>query len=104
MKIFVGNLAFTTTEEQLRHAFEDFGRVESVSIVRDQCNERSRGFAFIEMPEHSEAETAIKSLNGKALEGRELNVSGAGTKTERTKNPAAPGRHRPPKHPRKNTR
>jgi len=77
MKIYVGNLPFDLTEEELREEFTPFGKIESVAIPTDRYSGRSRGFAFIEMPTVSEGQAAIAALNGKTLKERTLNVSAA---------------------------
>jgi len=77
MKIYVGNLSFEVTEEELRQEFEAFGGVESVSIVTDRDSGRPRGFGFVEMPSRSEGRAAIAELNGKTLKDRALNVNEA---------------------------
>ena len=64
MNIFVGNLAFTTTEQDLRQPFEPYGTVDTVRIMTDRETGRSRGFGFVEMPDHGAAQTAIDALNG----------------------------------------
>lgn len=66
MNIYVGNLAYSVTEEDLKKAFEAFGQVASASVIRDQYSNQSKGFGFIEMPESSEAKAAISALNGKS--------------------------------------
>src|SRR5262245_12764077 len=75
MNIYVGNIAFDVTEVELRAAFEAFGAVTSVTIIKDQYSGQPRGFGFIEMPSASEAQAAIAGLNGKDLMGRALNVN-----------------------------
>ena len=75
-KIYVGNLPFTTTEDQLRQLFTDHGTVESVNVVTDRDTGRSRGFGFVEMAA-ADADTAISALNGTALGDRNLNVNEA---------------------------
>ncbi len=80
--IYVGNLDYRTTEEELRAAFETYGRVERVTVVRDRDTGQPRGFAFVEMANDGEAEKAIANLNGSALGGRNLNVSEARPKRE----------------------
>jgi cold-inducible RNA-binding protein len=75
MNIYVGNLSWGTTEEDLEKAFTAFGQVESVSIIRDRYSGQSRGFAFVEMPDTNEATQAISSLNGTELGGRNLTVN-----------------------------
>ncbi len=75
MKIYVGNLPFETTDEDLAQEFSAFGEVASANVVIDRVNGRSRGFGFVEMPTDSEAEAAIAALNGKELMGRPLTVN-----------------------------
>lgn len=82
-KIFVGNFAFSLTEENLRQMFEPFGKVDSVAIVTDRDTGRARGFGFVEMGNDEEAAKAIAGLNGTDSGGRALNVSEARPKTER---------------------
>lgn len=77
MKIYVGNLSFDVTEEELRTEFTAFGKVESVSVITDKYTGRAKGFAFIEMPSVSEGQAAIAGLNGKALKDRALTVNAA---------------------------
>ena len=77
MKIYVGNLSYEVTEEELRQEFLAFGEVESVSIITDKYSGRPRGFGFVEMPTLSEGKAAIAGLNGKTLKDRTLNVSEA---------------------------
>src|SRR5919198_1321371 len=75
--IFVGNLSYQTTESELESAFAAFGAVERVSLVRDRDTGQPRGFAFVEMSNSDEAANAIKSLNGRDMNGRTLNVNEA---------------------------
>ena len=82
MKIYVGNLSYETTEQDLRQEFENFGGVSSVSIVMDKYSGRPKGFAFVEMPAKSEAESAITSLNGKMLNERTIVVNESRPRTE----------------------
>jgi len=82
MNIYVGNLSYEITEEDLRQAFEPFGQVESVSIIKDKYSGQSKGFGFIEMPSKAEAQAAIDGLNGKELKGRTLNVNEARPRSE----------------------
>jgi RNA recognition motif-containing protein len=77
MNIYVGNLVREATEEDLRHAFEAFGQVGSVKIIKDQYTGDSRGFGFVEMPNGLEAKSAISGLDGKDLKGRTLKVNEA---------------------------
>lgn len=81
--IFVGNLSFTTTEDSVRSFFEPYGTVDRVSIITDRDTGRSRGFAFVEMPNDEEAERAIQSLNGQEFGGRRLNINEARPREER---------------------
>jgi RNA recognition motif-containing protein len=75
--IYVGNLAFSTTEDAVRAAFEAYGKVERVSLVRDRETGQPRGFGFVEMENDGEAERAIAATNGMNLDGRTLNVNEA---------------------------
>jgi RNA recognition motif-containing protein len=77
MKIYVGNLSYDVTEEELRQEFLAFGKVESVSIIMDKYSGRPKGFAFVEMPSVSEGQAAITALNGKTLKDRMLTVDAA---------------------------
>ena len=77
MKIYVGNLSFDVTEEELRQEFAAFGNVESVNVITDKYSGRPRGFAFVEMPQVSEGQAAITGLNGKTLKDRTLTVNAA---------------------------
>jgi cold-inducible RNA-binding protein len=81
--IFVGNLSFSTTEDELRQIFEPFGQVDRVSIMTDRDTGRSRGFGFVEMASNEDGEKAITALNGSQVGGRTLNVNEARPKTER---------------------
>ena len=82
MNIYVGNLSFDVKEDDLRQAFEAYGKVDSVTIIMDKFSGESRGFGFVEMPSKDEAQTAINEMNGKDLKGRALNVNEARPKTE----------------------
>ena len=82
MKIYVGNLSYDVSEENLRQAFEAFGQVSSATIVKDKYSGQSKGFGFVEMPSAEEARSAINQLNGKELKGRTLNVNEARPRTE----------------------
>jgi RNA recognition motif-containing protein len=82
MNIYVGNLSFQASEDDVRQAFEAFGQVTSSSIVKDKFTGQSRGFAFVEMPNDTEAQAAIAGLNGKDLKGRAINVNEARPRTE----------------------
>ncbi|MBA3974073.1 MAG: RNA-binding protein [Candidatus Solibacter sp.] len=82
VNIFVGNLSFQTTQDELQGAFAAYGAVERVSIVTDRDSGQPRGFGFVEMSERSAAEAAISQLNGKDMNGRALNVNEARPKTQ----------------------
>lgn len=84
MNIYIGNLSFSTTGDDLRTMFAEFGEVQEAKVIMDRHTNRSKGFGFVEMPSNSEADKAIKSLNGKFLDGRNIKV-----------NPADPGRKKP---------
>ncbi|MDH3890176.1 MAG: RNA-binding protein [candidate division Zixibacteria bacterium] len=77
MNIYIGNLPFETTEDDLRQAFEAHGEVSSVQIIMDRNTGRSRGFAFVEMPDDSGGQAAIEQLNGVDFGGRQLKVTQA---------------------------
>jgi RNA recognition motif-containing protein len=81
--IFVGNLPYQTTEDELQSAFSAYGAVDRVSIVRDRDTGQPRGFAFVEMPNSSEAEKAIAGMNGREINGRALNVNEARPREDR---------------------
>ena len=83
MNIYVGNLSHEVTDDGLREAFEPFGQVESVNIIKDRFSGESRGFGFVEMPSKQEAEKAIEEMNGKDLMGRAVNVNEARPRTNR---------------------
>jgi RNA recognition motif-containing protein len=80
--IFVGNLSFQTTQDELQAAFAQYGAVERVNIVTDRDTGQPRGFAFVEMTDRSAAETAINQLNGADLNGRAMNVNEARPKPQ----------------------
>ncbi len=77
MNIYVGNLAYSLSESELRDAFAAHGEVSSVKILMDRETGRSRGFGFVEMPNQSEAESAVSEVNGKEVGGRPLRVNEA---------------------------
>ena len=90
--IFVGNLNFSATEEGVRSLFERYGAVNSARIMTDRDTGRSRGFAFVEMENETEADQAIQALNGYTMDGRALNVNEARPKPERGFGAGAGGR------------
>jgi RNA recognition motif-containing protein len=85
MNIYVGNLDYSVSEDDLKNAFSEFGEVSRVSMIKDQFSGQSKGFGFVEMPNNSEADQAIKALNGKQLKGREIKVNQAKPKGDRPK-------------------
>ncbi len=86
MNIYIGNLNYHTTEEQLRQLFGQCGQVESASIITDRATGRPRGFGFIGMSDDSEAEKAIEQFNGQEFDGRTLTVNQAKARSERPQN------------------
>jgi RNA recognition motif-containing protein len=82
VNIYVGNLAYEATEDELREEFTAFGEVASVNIIKDKYSGQSKGFAFVEMPTLSQGQAAITGLNGKMLHNRQLSVSGARPRTD----------------------
>jgi len=82
MNIYVGNLSFEVSAENLRQAFEAFGQVISARIVKDKYSGQPRGFGFVEMLEQAQAQAAIKSLNGKELLGKQMSVNEARPRTD----------------------
>ena len=83
MNIYVGNLPFETTDDSLHVAFTEFGEVASARVITDRMTGRSRGFGFVEMPQNDEAEAAIRSMNGRDLQGRSLTVNEARPREDR---------------------
>jgi RNA recognition motif-containing protein len=77
MNLYVGNLPYGVTEDDLRNAFSEFGVVDSVNVISDKFSGQSKGFGFVEMPDNSEADTAIKALNGTEMQGRNIKVNQA---------------------------
>ena len=90
MRLYVGNLAFSTTNDELKAAFEQFGAVESATVIMDRETGRSKGFGFVDMGNDEEAKAAIEGLDGKPLSGRNIRV-----------NEARPREERPPRGPRR---
>ena len=82
MRIFVGNLAYETTDEDLKGAFAPFGQVASAQVIMDRDSGRSKGFGFVEMANGTEAQAAITGLSGKDLKGRAMTVNEARPRTE----------------------
>ncbi|MDA3898746.1 MAG: RNA-binding protein [Desulfobacteraceae bacterium] len=90
MNMYIGNLAYNVTEEDLTEAFSEFGTIETVSIIKDRFSGQSKGFGFVDMPDNSEADKAIKALNGKDIKGRDIKVNQANQKTKGKKNNRRP--------------
>ena len=84
MRVYIGNLGYDVTEEELQQLFSAHGRVESVSMIRDRATDRSKGFAFVEMPSSAEAQAAIQALNEKEFHQRTLTVNEARPREERS--------------------
>lgn len=82
MNIYIGNLAYEVTEEDVRKEFEAFGEVSSISVIKDPYSGQSKGFGFVEMPKLTEGQAAITGLNGKQIKGRAVTVNGARPKGE----------------------
>ena len=87
MNIYVGNISYQLNESGLEAAFAEYGEVDSARIISDRDSGRSKGFGFVEMPNQTEGEAAIQSLNGKELEGRELKVNEARPRENRPSRP-----------------
>jgi RNA recognition motif-containing protein len=83
MNIYVGNLPFSITDADLRETFARFGDVSQVNLITDKFTGESKGFGFVEMANNSQADAAIKGLNGKDLKGRNITVNQAKPKTDR---------------------
>ena len=83
MNIYVGNLSYQVTDEDLRAAFEEYGEVSSATVIKDKFTNQSKGFGFVEMARQADAEEAIKKMNGADLKGRKLIVNLARPRTER---------------------
>jgi len=82
-KLYVGNLSYSVTDEDLVNLFSQCGKVESARVIQDRDSGRSKGFGFVEMPNNSEADKAIKTLNGTDLKGRNIKVNQAKPRGER---------------------
>jgi RNA recognition motif-containing protein len=87
MNIYVGNLSFDATEEEVRGLFAAHGEVATVNLISDRDSGRPKGFGFVEMPQQEQAQAAITGLNGKEFKGRALNVNEARPKTDRPRRP-----------------
>ncbi len=82
-RLYVGNLAWTVTDQDLHDAFSEAGAVESSQVIIDRATNRSRGFGFVEMTSDADAETAIKQLNGREIKGRPIRVNEAQARNNR---------------------
>ena len=83
MNLYIGNLSYEVTEEDLKEAFGAFGEISSVKVIKDNFSGASRGFGFVEMPNNSEADSAMKALNGEELKGKPIKISEARPKSDR---------------------
>jgi RNA recognition motif-containing protein len=83
MRIYVGNLPYTVTDDELREMFAEFGELASAEVITDKYSGRSKGFGFVDMPNNAEADQAVKSLNDTSVKGRKLTVNEAKPRTER---------------------
>ncbi len=83
MNLYVGNLSRDVTNEDMQQAFEPFGQVTTVNVIKDRYSGESRGFGFVEMPDKSEAQAAISDLNGHELKGQEITVSEARPRSDK---------------------
>jgi cold-inducible RNA-binding protein len=92
MKLYVGNLSFETTENDLQDLFQQHGTVNEVHLVMDRMTGKSRGFAFVTMNDDAQAKTAISTLNGQDLNGRALKISEARPREDRAGGPGGPRR------------
>ena len=90
MKLYVGNLSFETTENDLQDLFEQHGKVTDVALMMDRTTGRSRGFAFVSMADTTEANAAVAALNGKEIQGRTLTVNEARAREERPRQFSGP--------------
>jgi RNA recognition motif-containing protein len=87
MNIYVGNLAYSVTDNELRDAFAEFGEVSRANVIMDRDTGRSKGFGFVEMPDNAQAEAAINGLNEKPLGGRAIRVNEARPREDRPRRP-----------------
>jgi len=83
MRIYVGNLPYSVTDDELRETFGEYGELASAEVVKDRFSGQSKGFGFVDMPNNSEADQAIKALNDQPLRGRKLTVNEARPRAER---------------------
>ncbi|QIK36994.1 RNA-binding protein [Caldichromatium japonicum] len=83
MRIYIGNLPYSVTDDELRGIFGQFGELASAEVIRDRVSGQSKGFGFVDMPNHSEANAAIKALHESEMKGRKLTVNEARPRAER---------------------
>ena len=83
MNMYVGNLTFSVNEDDLKEVFAEFGEIESIKVIKDKFSGQSKGFGFVEMPSNSEADKAIKALNGSPMKGQAMKVNQANPKGNR---------------------
>lgn len=93
MRIYVGNLPYSVTDDDLRETFAEFGEVASAEVIKDKLSGQSKGFGFVDMPNNSEADAAIKALNDQDLKGRKLTVNEARPRADRPKFGGGGGYH-----------
>ena len=91
MKIYAGNLPRDVSEQDLRDLFEPFGKIESITLIKDKFSGASKGFGFVEIPDKAQADAAITALHGKELKGRTINVNEARPREERRPGPQGGG-------------
>ena len=84
MNMYVGNLSFSVSEDDLKEAFSEFGEIESIKVIKDRYSGQSKGFGFVEMPSNSEADKAIKALNGTQMKGQAMKVNQANPQGNRS--------------------
>ena len=94
MNIYVGNLPYSVTDSDLREAFSQYGSVDTVNLITDKFSGQSKGFGFVEMSNNSEADAAIKALNGTDFKGRNITVNQAKPKSDRPARGAGGGQRR----------
>lgn len=90
MNIYVGNLSYDTTDDELREAFEAHGQVDSARVIFDKFTNRSKGFGFVEMPNDNEAQAAINAINGQSIAGRNVRVNEARPREDRPRRDFSP--------------
>lgn len=95
MNIYVGNLSYSVTSEDLRKAFEQFGEISSANVITDKFTGQSKGFGFVEMPNKEQGDSAIKNMDGVDLKGRSIRVNEARPRTEGGPSSSGPRRGGP---------